>query len=99
MLEKQTTSEDVIYILEPTMGIPLKKRRLFIEEHPHLRSREYLASRNYRGTPAGRLFIPLPKQLVDEGKADAIKKSFQDISNWEESTIQSQPDWILLIGS
>ncbi|MBA63507.1 MAG: hypothetical protein CMJ76_14210 [Planctomycetaceae bacterium] len=99
MLEKMTTAKDVIYIIEPTMGIPLKKRRLFIEEHAHLRSRTSLASRNYRGTPAGNLFIPLPKQMVNQGKADAIKRSFQDISNWKVSVMQSQPDWILLIGN
>lgn len=97
-LNKQTTSEDVIYILEPTMGIPLKERRLFMEEHAHLRTKEVLASRNYRGTPAGTLYLPLPKQLVEDGRAEAIKNSFRDITDWSESTIENQPDWILLSG-
>ena len=97
-LNKQTTSDDVIYLLEPTMGIPLKERRLFIEEHAHLRTKETLASRSYRGKPAGTLYIPLPKRLVEDGRAEAIKNSFRDITDWSKSTIESQPDWILLLG-
>ena len=80
------------------MGIPLKERRLFLEEHAHLRTKEVLASRNYRGTPAGTLYLPLPKQLVEDGRAEAIKNSFRDITDWSESTIENQPDWILLSG-
>ena len=97
-LNKQTTSDDVIYLLEPTMGIPLKERRLFIEEHAHLRTKETLASRTHQGKPAGTLYIPLPKRLVEDGRAEAIKNSFRDITDWSKSTIENQPDWILLLG-
>lgn len=97
-LENMTTADDVIYILEPSMGIPLNNRRLLVEEHAHLRSIDDLAARTYQGMPNGKLYLPLPKQLVTDGRAEVIKNSFRDISHWHQTAITSQPDWLLLVG-
>ena len=97
-LENMTTADDVIYILEPSMGIPLNNRRLLVEEHAHLRSKDDLATRTYQGTPNGKLYLPLPKLLVTDGRAEVIKESFRDISQWNQRQIPNQPDWLLLIG-
>ncbi len=97
-LSSITTTNDVIYLLEPTMGISVHQGRLFVEEHAHLRSKEVLASRSYHGTPAGKLYIPLPKTMVADGRAQAIQDSFKDISSWKEINMDSQPEWLLFIG-
>ena len=90
---------DVIYVIDPALGIPLVSRRLFTEEHASLRTKEELAQRTFNGRPQGRLLIPLPKTMIDDGRAIAIRDSFKDISHWTTSEIPSHPFWILLIGS
>ena len=97
-LKDITTADDVIYILEPSMGIPLVSRRLLVEEHAHLRSKDDLAARVYQGTPNGKIYLPLPMQLVNDGRAEVIQHSFRDISRWDQRAIPSQPDWLLFIG-
>ncbi len=94
-----SSSDDVIYVIDPALGIPLVSRRLFTEEHASLRTKEELAQRTFNGRPQGRLLIPLPKFMIDDGRAIAIRDSFKDISHWTTSEIRGQPYWILLIGS
>jgi hypothetical protein len=90
---------DVLYVIDPALGIPLVSRRLFTEEHASLRTKEELAQRTFNGRPQGRLLIPLPKFMIDDGRAIAIRDSFKDISHWTTGEIHSHPYWILLIGS
>jgi len=97
-LKEMTTADDVIYLLEPSMGIPLANRRLLVEEHAHLRSKDDLEARTYQGTPNGKIYLPLPMQLVNDGRAEVIQHSFRDISRWNQRTIPSQPGWLLFIG-
>ncbi|HIN52751.1 MAG TPA: hypothetical protein EYM79_00450 [Planctomycetes bacterium] len=94
-----SSSDDVIYVIDPALGIPLVSRRLFTEEHASLRTKEELAQRTFNGRPQGRLLIPLPQFMIDDGRAIAIRDSFKDISHWTTSEIHGQPRWILLIGS
>jgi hypothetical protein len=94
-----SSPDDVIYVIDPALGIPLVSRRLFTEEHASLRTKEELAQRTFNGRPQGRLLIPLPKPMIDDGRAIAIRDSFKDISHWTTSEIRGQPYWILLIGS
>jgi hypothetical protein len=91
--------DDVLYVIDPALGIPLVSRRLFTEEHASLRTKEELAQRTFNGRPEGRLLIPLPKFMFDDGRAIAIRDSFKDISHWTTSEIHYHPYWILLIGS
>ncbi|MBL98320.1 MAG: hypothetical protein CMM06_01390 [Rhodopirellula sp.] len=98
-LNESTTTDDVIYIIEPTMGIPLNRRRLFSEEHAHLRTKKDLSKRVFQGSPKGQLYLPLPRALKEDGRAAAIQNSFIDINRWQEESLASQPDWVLLIGS
>ena len=98
-LSNASTEQDVIYLIEPTMGIPLSGRRLLIEEHAHLRTKEALTSRVYEGTPHGNVLIPIPNQLVLDGRAKAIEQSFSGLNTWRQEAIESQPDWVMLIGS
>jgi len=94
-----STDQDVVYITDPALGIPLVSRRLFTEEHAHLRSRTELSRREFHGRPRGRLLIPLPLKLQMDGRGKAICNSFKDISHWTTHKLSSQPTWVLYIGS
>jgi hypothetical protein len=91
--------DDVLYVIDPALGIPLVSRRLFTEEHASLRTKEELAQRTFNGRPQGRLLIPLPKFMIDDGRAIDICDSFKDIPHWTTSEMRGQPYWILLISS
>ena len=94
-----STDQDVIYITDPALGIPLVSRRLFTEEHAHLRSQTELSRREFHGRPRGRLLIPLPLELQADGCGETICDSFKDISHWTTHKLSSQPSWVLYIGS
>jgi hypothetical protein len=94
-----STDQDVIYITDPALGIPLVSRRLFTEEHAHLRSQAELSRREFHGRPQGRLLIPLPLGLQVDGRGETICNSFKDISHWTTHKLSSQPTWVLYIGS
>jgi hypothetical protein len=94
-----STDQDVIYITDPALGIPLVSRRLFTEEHAHLRSQTELSRREFHGRPRGRLLIPLPRELQADGCGETIRDSFKDISHWTKHKLSSQPSWVLYIGS
>jgi hypothetical protein len=94
-----STDQDVIYITDPALGIPLISRRLFTEEHAHLRSQTELSRREFPGRPRGRLLIPLPLELQADGRGETICNSFKDISHWTTHKLSSQPSWVLYIGS
>ncbi len=94
-----STDQDVIYITDPALGIPLVSRRLFTEEHAHLRSLAELSHREFHGRPLGRLLIPLPRELQADGRGETICNSFKDVSHWTTHKLSSQPTWVLYIGS
>ena len=98
-LNRQCGEQDMIFITDPALGIPLSAKRLFTEEHAHLRTQEELQRRTYKGYPPGKLLLPLPQWMVTDGRATIIQNSFRDVEHWTTNKLDSQPDWVLFIGS
>ncbi|HIA18052.1 MAG TPA: hypothetical protein EYN70_01300 [Planctomycetaceae bacterium] len=86
------------YLLEHALALPLAEERILIE-HAHLRTREHLASKQYKGIPEDGVILVVPGHFEDNGKLATIQGSFIDIKegHWETSSLKSQPNWLVSI--
>jgi len=88
------------YLLEHALALPLAKQRILVE-HAHLRDREHLAGKQYRGNPKDGVILVLPGNFAQNGKLAAIQNSFIDIQkgHWKTRRLKSQPSWIVSIST
>ncbi len=88
------------YLLEHALALPLAKQRILVE-HAHLRSREHLAGKRYRGHPKDGIILVLPENFAQNGKLAAIQDSFVDIrkNRWKTTRMKSQPSWLVSIST
>ena len=88
------------YLLEHALALPLAKQRILVE-HAHLRSREHLAGKRYRGHPKDGIILVLPEKFAQNGKLAAIQDSFVDIrkNRWKTTRMKSQPSWLVSIST
>jgi hypothetical protein len=66
----------VVLVTSPEMGLEMRHARI-IANQADFQSAEDLARRVYRGR-VPRLYVVVQKRLVDDGKAEAILRSFVD---------------------
>lgn len=89
-----TDKNSVVYITHPELALEFNNAR-FISSSADFDSIQAIRNRSYKGY-SGPIYLVLPKELIDNGKAAAIKESFLDYKSFE--TVSSTDRFEILIG-
>jgi hypothetical protein len=87
----------VFYLTSPDLAIALARERMLLV-HADFVPLEQLAAAVYRGRPEGGVALVLPKHFEANGKREAIRRSFVDLTTWTSFTLGAAPEWIVWRG-
>jgi hypothetical protein len=86
----------LFYVTSPELGLALAQERLLVV--PQFVPPEQLKRARYYGVPAGGVALLLPRHFERNGKASAIRDSFQDVVGWRRAELSHAPEWSLWLG-
>ena len=92
-------NEGLLYTIYPQMAFPIAWRTLILDEAEEQETISTLSAKTYHGNPAGGITLLVPRSFEFNGKLDAIKSSFVDISRFQRHELRSDPKWVLWVGS